>query len=408
MKIVVPALGESITEATVAKWLKKKGDIVSKDEVLVELETDKATLEVYAQSNGVLSEIYYIAGQDVEIGAELADFEEKIDLDSSIKTEKNPPEIKIENVKKKDNHEHKNTEDNIIKVESISSTEVKRSGVGHKITKNDIEEFIEGKNLSPSQRRQSKIDIFENIVHENSQENRIASSKNSTRIPMTRVQRTMAERLKSAQNNAAMLTTFNEVDMSEVIKIRNNNKENFEKKYGVKLGFMSFFCNAVVLALQQIKIINSEIDGNDIIYHNHIDIGIALSAPQGLLVPIIRSVDTKSFFDIEKEIFDFGVEAKQGSITSAQMSGATFTITNGGIYGSMMSTPILNPPQTGILGLHQIKDRPIVENGEIKIKPMMYVALTYDHRAVSGKEAVSFLVKVKQLIEQPDRMLIGL
>ena len=225
---------------------------------------------------------------------------------------------------------------------------------------------------------------------------------------MTRVQKTMAERLKLAQNNAAMLTTFNEVDMSEVIKIRKNNKENFENKFGVKLGFMSFFCNAAVLALKEIKIINSEIDGNDIIYHDHINLGIALAAPQGLLVPVIKQVDSKSFAEIEKEIFNFGIKAREGNITADQMNGATFTITNGGIYGSLMSTPILNPPQSGILGLHQIKDRAIVENGEIKIRPMMYVALTYDHRAVSGKEAVSFLVKIKEFIEDPDRMLIGL
>ena len=232
--------------------------------------------------------------------------------------------------------------------------------------------------------------------------------KNSSRVPMTRVQRTMAERLKLAQNNAAMLTTFNEVDMSKVIKIRKNNKENFENKFGVKLGFMSFFCNAAVLALKEIKIINSEIDGNDIIYHNHINLGIALAAPQGLLVPVIKQVDSKSFAEIEKEIFNFGIEAREGNLSNDQMNGATFTITNGGIYGSMMSTPILNPPQTGILGLHQIKDRAIVENGEVKIRSMMYVALTYDHRAVSGKEAVSFLVKIKEFIEDPDRMLIGL
>ena len=225
---------------------------------------------------------------------------------------------------------------------------------------------------------------------------------------MTRVQKTMAERLKLAQNNAAMLTTFNEVDMSEVIKIRKNNKVNFEIKFGVKLGFMSFFCNAAVLALKEIKIINSEIDGNDIIYHDHINLGIALAAPQGLLVPVIKQVDSKSFAEIEKEIFNFGIKAREGNITADQMNGATFTITNGGIYGSMMSTPILNPPQSGILGLHQIKDRAIVENGEIKIRSMMYVALTYDHRAVSGKEAVSFLVKIKEFIEDPDRMLIGL
>ncbi|MBT7076889.1 MAG: 2-oxoglutarate dehydrogenase complex dihydrolipoyllysine-residue succinyltransferase [Pelagibacterales bacterium] len=403
MKILVPSLGESITEATVAKWLKKKGDIVSKNEVLLELETDKATLEVYAQSDGTLSEIYFEAGQDVEIGAELADFIQ--DKNNKIRKDGKQENSEVKDDKKNE-VEVKEIEEKIITPEIVSSVEVKRSGAGNKITKNDLQEFIGGKNLSPSQRRKDIFDKQDNLVDGISDKILLSTNK-SYRVPMTRLQRTMAERLKSAQKTAAMLTTFNEVDMSKVIEIRNRNKDNFERKYNVKLGFMSFFCNAVSLALKEIPIINSEIDGNDIIYHNHIDIGIALSAPQGLLVPVIRNVDLKPFSEIEQKIYDFGVEAKNSSITTAQMSGATFTITNGGIYGSMMSTPILNPPQNGILGLHQIKDRAIVENGEIKIKPMMYIALTYDHRAISGKEAVSFLVKVKEFIEKPERMLIG-
>ena len=403
MKILVPSLGESITEATVAKWLKKKGDIVSKDEVLLELETDKATLEVYAQSDGTLSEIYFEAGQDVEIGAELADFIKGKNKNISKDDKQENSEVKDD---KNNEVEVKEVEEKIITPEIVSSVEVKRSGAGNKITKNDLQEFIGGKNLSPSQRRKDIFDRQDNVVDSISDKIPLSTNK-SSRVAMTRLQRTMAERLKSSQNTAAMLTTFNEVDMSKVIEIRNRNKDNFERKYNVKLGFMSFFCNAVSLALKEIPIINSEIDGNDIIYHNHIDIGIALSAPQGLLVPVIRNVDLKPFSEIEQKIYDFGVEAKNSSITTAQMSGATFTITNGGIYGSMMSTPILNPPQNGILGLHQIKDRAIVENGEIKIKPIMYIALTYDHRAISGKEAVSFLVKVKEFIEKPERMLIG-
>ena len=403
MKILVPSLGESITEATVAKWLKKKGDIVSKNEVLLELETDKATLEVYAQYDGTLSEIYFEAGQDVEIGAELADFIKGKNKNISKDDKQENSEVKDD---KNNEVEVKEVEEKIITPEIVSSVEVKRSGAGNKITKNDLQEFIGGKNLSPSQRRKDIFDKQDNVVDSISGKIPLSTNK-SSRVPMTRLQRTMAERLKSSQNTAAMLTTFNEVDMSKVIEIRNRNKDNFERKYNVKLGFMSFFCNAVSLALKEIPIINSEIDGNDIIYHNHIDIGIALSAPQGLLVPVIRNVDLKPFSEIEQKIYDFGVEAKNSSITTAQMSGATFTITNGGIYGSMMSTPILNPPQNGILGLHQIKDRAIVENGEIKIKPMMYIALTYDHRAISGKEAVSFLVKVKEFIEKPERMLIG-
>ena len=403
MKILVPSLGESITEATVAKWLKKKGDLVKKDEVLVELETDKATLEVYAQSDGKLSEIYFEAGKDVQIGAELADYLEGPQNNLIIETKKETKKIEEENIEDVNNNK---VEEKIIVPENISTIDVKRSGAGNKITKNDLQELIGGENLSPSQRRKGIFKPQDDII-EVSNKSAPLNNKKSTRVPMTRLQRTMAERLKSAQNTAAMLTTFNEVDMSNIIKIRKNNKDNFEEKFNIKLGFMSFFCNAVSIALKEMPIINSEIDGSDIIYHDHINLGIAIGAPQGLLVPVIKEADAKSFSEIEKEIYNFGIDAKNGSITSDQMIGGTFTITNGGIYGSMMSTPILNPPQTAILGLHQIKDRAIVENGEIKIKPMMYVALTYDHRAVSGKEAVSFLVKIKDFIEDPERMLIG-
>jgi len=403
MKILVPSLGESITEATVAKWLKKKGDLVKKDEVLVELETDKATLEVYAQTDGKLSEIYFEAGKDVQIGAELADYLEGPQNNLIIETKKETKKIEEENIEDVNNNK---VEEKILVPENISTTDVKRSGAGNKITKNDLQELIGGENLSPSQRRKGIFKPQDDII-EVSNKSAPLNNKKSTRVPMTRLQRTMAERLKSAQNTAAMLTTFNEVDMSNIIKIRKNNKNNFEEKFNVKLGFMSFFCNAVSIALKEMPIINSEIDGSDIIYHDHINLGIAIGAPQGLLVPVIKEADAKSFSEIEKEIYNFGIDAKNGSITSDQMIGGTFTITNGGIYGSMMSTPILNPPQTAILGLHQIKDRAIVENGEIKIKPMMYVALTYDHRAVSGKEAVSFLVKIKDFIEDPERMLIG-
>ena len=403
MKILVPSLGESITEATVAKWLKKKGDLVKKDEVLVELETDKATLEVYAQADGKLSEIYFEAGKDVQIGAELADYLEGAQNNLIIETKKETKKIEEENIEDVNNNK---VEEKIIVPENISTIDVKRSGAGNKITKNDLQELIGGENLSPSQRRKGIFNSEDDII-EMSNKSAPLNNKKSTRVPMTRLQRTMAERLKLAQNTAAMLTTFNEVDMSNIIKIRKNNKDNFEEKFNIKLGFMSFFCNAVSIALKEMPIINSEIDGSDIIYHDHINLGIAIGAPQGLLVPVIKEADAKSFSEIEKEIYNFGIDAKNGSITSDQMIGGTFTITNGGIYGSMMSTPILNPPQTAILGLHQIKDRAIVENGEIKIKPMMYVALTYDHRAVSGKEAVSFLVKIKDFIEDPERMLIG-
>ena len=410
MKILVPILGESVTEATVAKWLKQEGEVVIKDEVLVELETDKATLEVYAQANGVLSKIYFNDGEDVQIGSELAEIKEEVLQSEKSKKEKvnkdkidnknNPHENK--SIPEVINNELKN--DNII---DINSNEALRSGAGQKITKDDLQTFLEGKSLSPSERR--KEDTSDTILNNfENNKNKEIGIKKTNRIPMTRLQKTMAKRLKEAQNTAAMLTTFNEIDMSKVINVRDVNKQNFYEKYNVKLGFMSFFCNAVCLALKEFPIINSQIEENDILYHEHIDLGIAIGASQGLVVPVIRSANLKSFKEIEKEISDYNKSAEKGNIKSDEMVGATFTISNGGVYGSMMSTPIINPPQTAILGLHQIKERAIVVDGSVVVKPIMYVALTYDHRAVSGKEAVSFLFKIKNLIENPDKMLLEL
>ena len=262
--------------------------------------------------------------------------------------------------------------------------------------------------MSPSERRKLSEDNADKFDTSNELSSKSNYIEKSERVQMSRLQRTMAKRLKSAQNTSAMLTTFNEVDMTEVIHIRKLHKEAFEKKYHIKLGFMSFFCNAVSIALKEYPIINSEIEGDDIIYHEHINLGIAVGAPQGLVVPVVRYVDKKSFYEIEKEISDLSDAASNGTIVSEQMMGATFTISNGGVYGSMLSTPILNPPQNAILGLHQIKERAVIDNGSVVPREIMYVALTYDHRAISGKEAVSFLHKVKTLIEHPDRMLIGL
>jgi len=410
MKIIVPSLGESVAEATVAKWLKKEGDQVAKDDVLVELETDKATLEVYAQVDGVLSKIYFNDGEDVQIGTELAELkEEKLKIPKEKNTNKkidknniNDNQVnRIDDVK-----ELKNTES--IEAPDIDPNEAIRSGAGKKITSDDLKSFLQGKNLSPSQRREAFSDDEKVIDISKINNSSVIGEKSSKRVPMSRLQRTMAKRLKSAQNTAAMLSTFNEIDMTEVLNLRALNKDAFESKYKVKLGFMSFFCNAVSIALKEYPIINSEIEGDDIIYHDHIDLGIAVGAPQGLIVPVIRSVNFKSFQEIEKEIKEFSEAATKGSITSEQMSGATFTISNGGVYGSMLSTPILNPPQNAILGLHKIKERPVVIDGSIIPRSIMYVALTYDHRAISGKEAVSFLYKIKDLIENPDKMLLEL
>jgi len=410
MKIIVPSLGESVAEATVAKWLKKEGDQVAKDDVLVELETDKATLEVYAQVDGVLSKIYFNDGEDVQIGTELAELkEEKLKIPKEKNTNKKIDKNNINDNQVNridDMKELKNTES--IEAPDIDPNEAIRSGAGKKITSDDLKSFLQGKNLSPSQRREAFSDDEKVIDISKINNSSVIGEKSSKRVPMSRLQRTMAKRLKSAQNTAAMLSTFNEIDMTEVLNLRALNKDAFESKYKVKLGFMSFFCNAVSIALKEYPIINSEIEGDDIIYHDHIDLGIAVGAPQGLIVPVIRSVNFKSFQEIEKEIKEFSEAATKGSITSEQMSGATFTISNGGVYGSMLSTPILNPPQNAILGLHKIKERPVVIDGSIIPRSIMYVALTYDHRAISGKEAVSFLYKIKDLIENPDKMLLEL
>ena len=405
MKIIVPSLGESVTEATVAKWLKKEGEQVSKDDVLVELETDKATLEVYAQIDGILSKIYFNDGEDVQIGSELAELKEgKIRVAKDKYANKKVDKKNIDDSKISKINENKES----MKLSDIDPNEALRSGAGKKITSDDLKSFLQGKNLSPSQRREVISDDEKVIDISNINNSGVIGEKNSKRVPMSRLQRTMAKRLKVAQNTAAMLTTFNEIDMTEVINLRSLNKDAFAKKYQVKLGFMSFFCNAVSIALKEYPIINSEIEGNDIIYHGHIDLGIAVGAPQGLIVPVIRSANLKSFQEIEKEIKEFGQAAVEGTITSEQMNGATFTISNGGVYGSMLSTPILNPPQNAILGLHKIKERPVVIDGSVNARSIMYVALTYDHRAISGKEAVSFLNKIKDLIENPNKMLLEL
>ena len=409
MKILVPSLGESVTEATVAKWLKNTGETVSKDEVLVELETDKATLEVYAQSNGVLSEIYIDAGQDVEIGAELAEFLENENIDSNKVIEEVELKSNAKNETKKNIdiglENEKNKKEDIIDSELISSRDIKRSGIGNKITKSDIEEFIIGESLSPSQRRQDKLKHSVNYDLENKTELTI---KNSSRVAMTRVQKTMAERLKLAQNNAAMLTTFNEVDMSEVISMRNQYKEEFQNKYSVKLGFMSFFVKACVIGLKNFPAVNAEIQGEEIVYKNYYNISIAVGTDRGLVVPVLRETDEMSFADIEKNIGKLGEKARDGKITIDDLQGGTFTITNGGIYGSMLSTPILNPPQSAVLGMHNIIQRPIVVDGNVEVRPIMYLALSYDHRIIDGKEAVSFLKIVKDSLEQPKRLFLNI
>ncbi len=413
--IKVPNVGESITEVTVAKWMKKVGDPINVDEILVEIETDKATQEIYSGIDGTLSEIYFVEGKDVKVGETIGKIigSAKMRVDSLENGIKEISEIKENKVD--------------LNYDSLDPSRIRRSGFQNKITLNDIKEFLHGKVLSPAVRKvvlEKNIDL-KNVIGSGPRgritkhdvdllkqgDTLIATGlkdSNEERKSMSRMRQSIAKRLKEAQNTAAMLTTFNEVDMTAVKELRSKYKENFEKKYSVKLGFMSFFIKASISVLKEIPEVNAEIDGKDIVYKNRYDIGVAVGTPQGLLVPVIRNADNKSFSEIEKEIIYFGKLARDNKINLEQMKDGTFTISNGGVYGSMLSTPILNTPQSGILGLHNIVDRPVVVNGDITVRPIMYLALTYDHRIIDGREAVTFLVKLKSIIEKPEKLLFDL
>ena len=435
-KILVPVLGESITEATVSKWLKNKGDKVEVDEPVVELETDKVNLEVPSPVSGVLSEINSKNGAIVEVGALLGTVLE------------NPSEkSKINEIKKVESKSLK--ENNIVNLE-VSSKQPKvfddKNNEEEKpliLTNEDEAPFVlkdevkeekildiksEEQTLSPSVRKivaENEIDI--GSVKGTGKDGRILKGDlislmgaqpqpserkikfgQEERIKMTRLRLTIAKRLKQAQNNAALLTTFNEVDMSNVIKMRKENQEDFQSRYEIKLGFMSFFVKACVLALKSFPAINAEIDGEHIIYKNYYNISFAVGTDKGLVVPVLKNVDELSFADIEKNIKDISEKARDGKLTIEDLQGGTFTISNGGVYGSMLSTPILNLPQSGVLGMHNIVDRPIVVDGEIKIRPIMYLALSYDHRIIDGKESVSFLKMIKENLEDPRRLFLDI
>jgi len=427
-KILVPVLGESITEATVAKWLKKTGDVVKVDEAIVELETDKVNLEVPSPIDGILSEINSKDGETVEVGALLGSISQNSDQPVEKK------EIKKIQVKKKEN--------NIIN----SNVEKKEPKVVEEIIKEEFvleepliltKEVNEDKSnslnknhetLSPAVRKivvENKIDL-EN-VRGSGKEGRVlkgdligmmgvnpqpSDRKNKygqeERIKMSRLRQTIAKRLKQAQENAALLTTFNEVDMTSVMEMRKENQGDFQSRYGIKLGFMSFFVKACVAALKTFPSVNAEIDGDEIIYKNYYNISFAVGTEKGLVVPVLRDADQLSFADIEKNIKIISEKAKDGKITIEDLQGGTFTISNGGVYGSMLSTPILNLPQSGVLGMHNIIERPVVVDGEIKIRPIMYLALSYDHRIIDGKESVSFLKMVKESLEDPRRLFLNI
>ena len=440
-KILVPVLGESLNEATVSKWLKNKGDSVNADEAIVELETDKVNLEVPAAVSGVLSEINSNEGDTVQVGAVLGIISEsaaKIQKIEKIKLKTNEvqEEEKRVNVDNKDKNGGSdiqaepsmlNDEDEplVLKEEEeeplILNEEVEADEKKIESTKKDI-------NLSPAVRKivtEKNIDVNKikgsgrdgrilkgdliSLMGENPQPNqRKIQFGQEERIKMTRLRQTIAKRLKEAQENAAMLTTFNEVDMSGIISMRKENQEDFQNRYNIKLGFMSFFVKACVVGLKLFPAINAEIEGQDIIYKNYYNISFAVGTEKGLVVPVLKNADEMSFADIENEIKKLSEKAKNGSLTIEDLQGGTFTISNGGVYGSMLSTPILNPPQSGVLGMHNIVERPIVENGEIKIKPIMYLALSYDHRIIDGKDSVSFLKTIKENLEDPRRLFLNI
>ena len=387
--LVVPMLGESVTEATVSKWLKQVGDPVKADEPVVELETDKVSVAVPSPETGVLSEIKIQTGSTVNVGAVLGSVEagtasvakkEPIKASAPIK----PKTVEVSTSKKEILSP---AVKRILEEKKIDIMTISGSGRDGRILKGDLLESM-GLPSAPSAARATKGD--------------------EERVKMTRLRATIAKRLKEAQNNAAMLTTFNEIDMSRIIEMRAEYKDGFQKKYGVKLGFMSFFVRSCVEALKAFPIINAEIQQDEIVYKNYYNIGVAVGTEKGLVVPVVRDADKLSFADIEKQIIALGEKAKTGQLSIEELQGGTFTITNGGIYGSMLSTPILNPPQSGVLGMHNIVQRAVVVEGKVEVRPIMYLALSYDHRIIDGKDAVSFLVRVKEYLEDPRRLFLNL
>ena len=397
IELIVPTLGESIKEATVSKWLKKIGESFEADEPLVEIETDKITVEVSAPSSGVLSEIKVKEGNDINVGGVLGIIGES-DGTTPSKEEKQS-QAKVVKEQKSETKAVPNNQDNLKKDSKLSPS---------------VKKILEENNLDSSKIKSSrddgrltKADVMEHLKHPSKNDNKSTEGKEEI-VPMSKIRRTIATRLKEAQNTAAILTTFNEVDMSEIIKVREAKKEDFMKRYDVKLGFMSFFIKASVMALQEYSAVNAEIRDENIVYKNHFDIGIAVGTEKGLVVPVLKNADKMTFGDIEKQIVELSSKAKKGKLTMDDLSGGTFTISNGGVYGSMLSTPIINRPQSGILGMHNILKRAVVVEDEIVIRPMMYLAFSYDHRIIDGKESVGFLIKIKELLENPSSIVLGI
>ena len=394
-EIKVPTLGESVTEATVATWFKSPGDTVAIDEMLCELETDKVTVEVPSTVSGTLSEIIAKEGDTVGLDAILGIVSEEEFVKT--KNEKSIKNMVQENDKKIKDIENAPSAKKLMKENEINQQTLVGTGRDGRIMKEDV------LNVLNSEMTKDDLANKTSEIVQNAKEN---NKEQIERIKMSRLRMTIAKRLKEAQNTAAMLTTYNEIDMSSVMEIRSKYKEVFEKKHQVKLGFMSFFVKACCHALREVPEVNAQIDGDDLVFHRYINMGVAVGTPTGLVVPIVKNADSMGFADVEKTIGELGKKAREGKLSIEDMQSGTFTISNGGVYGSLMSSPILNYPQSGILGMHKIQERPIAINGNVIIKPMMYLALSYDHRIVDGKGAVTFLVRVKEMLEDPNRLLM--
>ena len=411
IEIIVPTLGESVTEAIVAKWFKSAGDGVTQDEVIVELETDKVNLEVTAETSGVLSEILVGVDENVDVGAVLGRIEEGEAPAAAEPKAEAAPEAKAANgaadpapVAATTAAPQSPAVRKLAADTGIDPAKINGTGKKGRVTKGDLLAVIEGGVPAAATPSPQPTPAPAAVVPMEAP----AAGERERREPMSRMRKRIAERLKAAQNTAAMLTTFNEVDMTNVMAVRAQYKESFEKKYGIKLGFMSFFVKAAAVALREQPAVNAEIDGTDIIYKDYFNIGVAVGAPSGLVVPVLRDADAMSFAQVEGTISEFGVKAREGKLSLADMTGGTFTISNGGIFGSLLSTPILNAPQSAILGMHAIQKRPMVVGDAIEARPMMYLALSYDHRIIDGREAVTFLVRIKQCIEDPQRILLDI
>lgn len=404
IEIKVPVLGESVAEASIAKIYKKVGEAIKADEIFIELETDKVTLEVNAPKSGSISQLNFKEGDAVKVGDILALMNEGESATTPQPATANTPNQNLASNSNNNNSSFLSPAPKKIAAENnVDTSSIIGSGKDGRVTKGDVLAVVNGETKPELQTQpQAQTQNQPQIQDSQNKESRVE------RVKMSKLRQKIAERLKESQNTAAILTTFNEVDMGAVMTLRGEYKDIFEKKHNVKLGFMSFFVKAVTTALKEIPAINAEIEGSEIIYKNFYDIGVAVGSPQGLVVPVLREANSLNLAEIEKGIGELGKKARDGKLTIPDLTGATFTISNGGIYGSLMSTPIINPPQSAILGMHKIQERAMVINGEIKIRPMMYLALSYDHRIIDGKEAVTFLVRVKELIEDPRRLILDI